>query len=131
MTREEIDTGLPTPGQPFSWATRADGFVFTTHGPVLPDGSILQGDVTAQARLTLDNLGRALAAAGCGYDDVVQVQIFLVDVADMAPVDAVYRTVFRAPWPTRASLVVAGLVAPGMRIEVCATARCPTEAAAR
>lgn len=120
--REEIDTGLPTPGQPFAWATHADGFVFTTHGPVLPNGGILQAGIEAQARLTLDNLGQALAAAGCGYDDVVQVQIFLLDVADMAPVDAVYRTVFRPPWPTRASLVVAGLVAPGMRIELAAIA---------
>lgn len=124
--REEIDTGLPTPGQPFAWATGAGDFVFTTHGPVTADGSILQGDIAAQARLTLDNLGRALAAAGCDFDDVVQVQIFLVDVADMAPVDAVYRTVFRAPWPTRASLVVAALVAPGMRIELSAIARRPT-----
>lgn len=126
MTREKIDTDLPAPGQPFSWATRANGFVFTTHGPVQADGTILQDGIEAQTRLTLDNLGRALRAAGGGYDDVVQVQIFLVDVADMAPVDAIYRTVFRAPYPTRASLVVAGLVAPGMRIEVCATAHIPS-----
>lgn len=123
--REEIDTGLPTPGQPFSWATGAGDFVFTTHGPVTVDGSILQGDIEAQTRLTLDNLRRALAAAGCDLDDVVQAQIFLVDVADMAPVDAVYRTVFRPPWPTRASLVVAALVAPGMRIELSVIARRP------
>jgi 2-iminobutanoate/2-iminopropanoate deaminase len=40
----------------------------------------------------------------------------------MAPVDRIYRDYFAAPYPTRASLVVAGLVAPGMRIELCAVA---------
>jgi 2-iminobutanoate/2-iminopropanoate deaminase len=120
--RETIDTGLPEPGQPFSWATRAGGFIFTTHGPVQRDGTILQADIEAQTRLSLDNLKMALDRCGATLDDVVQVQIFLIDVADMAPVDRIYRDYFEAPYPTRASLVVAALVAPGMRIEICATA---------
>jgi 2-iminobutanoate/2-iminopropanoate deaminase len=123
--RETIDTGLPDPGQPFAWATRAAGFIFTTHGPVQPDGTILQAGIEAQTRLTLDNLKMALAGGGATLDDVVQVQIFLIDVSDMASVDRVYRDYFKAPYPTRASLVVAALVAPGMRIEICVTALAP------
>ncbi|MDB5532274.1 MAG: RidA family protein [Hyphomicrobiales bacterium] len=123
--RETIETGLPQHSQPFAWATRAGGFIFTTHGPVQSDGTILQAPIEQQARLTLDNLKTALANAGASLDDVAQVQIFLIDAADMAPVDRVYREYFQAPYPTRASLVVAGLVAPGMRIELCAVAHAP------
>lgn len=121
--REEIDTGLPSLGQPFSWAIRDGEMVYTSHGPVTQDGKILQGDVTAQAELTLGNLRRALAAAGGTLDDVRQVQLYLLDAADMKPVDAVYARFFTAPYPSRATAVVAALVAPGMRIELLATAR--------
>ncbi|MGH2341065.1 alpha/beta hydrolase fold domain-containing protein [Segnochrobactraceae bacterium EtOH-i3] len=120
--KEEIDCGLPVPGQPFSWAIRARGTLYTTHGPVLPDGSILEGDITRQAELTLQNMIASVEAAGGTAGDFVQLQIFLVDGADMAPVDAVYRRFFAPPYPNRASLIVAGLVAPGMRIEISAIA---------
>jgi enamine deaminase RidA (YjgF/YER057c/UK114 family) len=98
------------------------GLLFTTHGPVDSAGKILQEGIEAQTRLTLDNLGRALAAGGCTFADVLQVTIYLLDVADMAKVDEVYRSYFKPPYPVRASLIVAGLVAPGMRIELNAVA---------
>ncbi|MEZ5638947.1 MAG: RidA family protein [Burkholderiaceae bacterium] len=121
--RQEIDTGLPSLGQPFSWAVGDGPMVYTSHGPVTAEGKILQGDITAQTRLTLDNLRRTMEAAGGSLDDVLQVQLYLLDVADMKPVDAVYAEVFRAPYPSRSTAVVAALVAPGMRIELLATAR--------
>ncbi len=121
--RQEIDTGLPSLGQPFSWAVGDGQMVYTSHGPVTPEGRILQQDITAQTRLTLDNLRRTMEAAGGSMDDVLQVQLYLLDVADMKPVDAVYAEIFRAPYPSRSTAVVAALVAPGMRIELLATAR--------
>jgi 2-iminobutanoate/2-iminopropanoate deaminase len=120
--REAIDTGLPRPGQPFEWATRAGGLIFTTHGPVQPDGTIARAGFEAQARLTLDNLKTALARGGATLADVAQVTVYLVDVADMAAFDRVYRDYFDAPYPTRASIVVAGHVAEGMRVEISAIA---------
>lgn len=121
--REEIDTGLPSLGQPFSWAVSDGQMVYTSHGPVTLEGTIVQGDITTQTRLTLHNLRQTLEAAGGSLDDVMQVQLYLLDVADMQAVDAVYAQVFRAPYPSRSTAVVAALVAPGMRIELLATAR--------
>ena len=51
-------------------------------------------------------------------DDYLQLQIFLTDLADVGPVDTVYRQYFSAPYPNRATVIVAALVAPGMKIEV-------------
>jgi enamine deaminase RidA (YjgF/YER057c/UK114 family) len=125
--RQEIKTDLPSLGQPFSWAVAGNGMVFTSHGPVTAEGRILDGDITEQTALTLANLRRTLEAAGSSLDHVLQVQIFILDVADMKPVDQVYARHFHAPYPSRCTAVVAGLVAPGMRVELMATAMLPSK----
>ena len=125
--KQVIDTGLPSLSQPFSWAVRAGGLVFTTHGPVLADGRIELGPLADQTRLTLDNLQRALAAAGAGPQDVAQVLIYLTDIADLPAIDAIYREYFTAPYPNRSAVAVSALAVPGMRIEIVAYA-CPTAA---
>jgi enamine deaminase RidA (YjgF/YER057c/UK114 family) len=120
--KEIVDTGLPALAQPFSWAVKASGLLFTAHGPVRPDGSIDTGAIEDQARLTFANLRRAVEAAGGSLGDVTQVLIYMTDVQDMPRIDAVYREFFAAPYPNRSSMGVLGLVVPGMKIEVVAYA---------
>lgn len=43
-----------------------------------PDGSP-EPDLDAQVRLAFDNLNAILAAAGCTFDDVIDVTVFMVD----------------------------------------------------
>ncbi|RYZ00973.1 MAG: RidA family protein, partial [Comamonadaceae bacterium] len=43
-----------------------------------PDGSV-EPDLDKQVRLAFENLGAVLAAAGCTFDDVVDVTVFVVD----------------------------------------------------
>ncbi|MEO7241757.1 MAG: RidA family protein [Variovorax sp.] len=120
--KEIIDTGLPSVGQPFSWAVKSAGMLFTAHGPVRGDGSIDTGPIEDQARLTFANLQTAVAAAGGSLDDVTQVLIYMTDVADMKTIDAVYREFFKPPYPNRSSAGVAALVVPGMKLEIVAYA---------
>jgi enamine deaminase RidA (YjgF/YER057c/UK114 family) len=49
----------------------------------------------------------------------------MTDVADMDIIDKVYREFFSAPFPNRASVGVAALVEPGMKLEVVAYAMIP------
>lgn len=123
--KEVIDVGLPPLKQPFSWAVKSAGMLFTAHGPVRSDGSIDTGPIEDQARLTFANLQRAVQAAGGTLADVMQVLIYMTDVQDMPAIDAVYREFFEAPWPNRSSAAVAGLVVPGMKIEIVAYAMIP------
>jgi 2-iminobutanoate/2-iminopropanoate deaminase len=120
--KEVIDCGLPALAQPFSWAVKGGGLLFTAHGPVRPDGSIDTGPIADQARLTFSNLQRAVTAAGGSLADVTQVLIYMVDIQDMAAIDAVYREFFSAPYPNRSSAAVAALVVPGMKMEIVAYA---------
>ena len=124
--KQVIDSGLPPLKQPFSWAVKASGqILFTAHGPVRPDGSIHTGAIEEQARLTFANLQGAVHAAGGTLADVTQVLIYMTDVADMPAIDAVYREFFEVPYPNRSSMGVAGLVVPGMKIEIVAYAMVP------
>ena len=119
--KEVVDVGLPTPSQPFSWAVKASGtLLFTAHGPVRADGSVHTGAVEDQARLTFTNLRNAVQAAGGYMDDVAQMLIYILDVADMPVIDRVYREFFASPYPSRSSAVVAALVVPHMKIEIVA-----------
>ena len=78
-------------------------------------------DVGAQAEQCLANIGAALAEAGSGFGDVVRVRYILPDAADFPPCWPVLRRVFGSARPA-ATMIVAGLADPRMRIEIEVTA---------
>lgn len=80
-------------------------------------GALIEGDVAAQARQALANLGAVLGAAGASYADVVKTTVFLADMADFAAVNAVYAERFRHEPPARSTVAAAGLPR-GARVEV-------------
>ena len=88
-------------------------------GPVDNEGRKAGEDLTAQARQVFRNIGHALEAAGCTFDDVIKVTTYLVDLEDFAAYNDVYREFFGAPYPARTT-VRADLI--GTRIEVDALA---------
>jgi enamine deaminase RidA (YjgF/YER057c/UK114 family) len=92
------------------------GFDYTTM--TLADG------VVAQAEQALANIATALAAAGASVADVVRVRYILPDRADFEPCWPVLRAAFAAA-PPAATMIVAGLSDPRMRIEIEVTARRP------
>ena len=120
--KQVIDCGLPQLAQPFSWAVKGGNVLYTAHGPVRADGSIETGAIEGQARLTFENLLRAVQAAGGTMGDVTQVLIYMTDIDDMKAIDGVYREFFEAPYPNRSSCAVAALVVPGMKLEIVAYA---------
>jgi 2-iminobutanoate/2-iminopropanoate deaminase len=72
-------------------------------------GQLLAGDVAAQTRLALDNLGAVLEAAGASFANIVKTTIFLVDMADFGAVNAIYGERFAAEPPARSTVAVAAL----------------------
>jgi reactive intermediate/imine deaminase len=118
-------TPLPPPKGAYSPAVRAGDFVFVSgQVPRDPRTGLLVGgdDVAAQARQTLANLRRTLAAAGATLEDVVSVAVHLARADDWAAFDAVYRETFAAPFPTR---TVVGAELRGVLVEVTAVAYAP------
>jgi|SRR5579883_948590 len=82
------------------------------------------GDVRAQARQVMRNLGAILEAGGASFADVVKTTIYLVDLQDFAPVNEVYAAFFPGEPPARATVQVAALPR-GALVEIEAVAHRP------
>ena len=66
-----------------------------------------------------------LAAAGCAFDDVVKVTVYLTDVGDRTRINPVRQEVFGAVRPASTLVEVSALAIPGARLEVEAVALIP------
>jgi 2-iminobutanoate/2-iminopropanoate deaminase len=71
--------------------------------------------------LTLDNLTKTVKAAGGTLADITQILIYITDAKHFAAVNEIYKEYFAEPYPNRAT-VIAGLLVPGMHIEIVAHA---------
>ena len=126
--REEIRApGQPEPLSHYTDAVRAGGLVFVSGCvPVDADGRLVGGgDVVAQARQTLTNVGAVLAAAGCSFADVAKVTVFLTDVDDRTRINPVRQEFFGHSRPASTLVEVTRLAIPGAKIEVEAVAVVP------
>ena len=72
-------------------------------------GVLVEGDVAAQTRRTLDNLTAVLAAAGGRLSDIVRTTIYLASMDDFAQVNAVYAERFTREPPARSTIQAARL----------------------
>jgi len=127
MTKEVVEVKGVSPSAPFSPAVRANGFVFTA-GHVGSDrergGAVAEGDIREQTRQTLVNLGKTLEAAGLGFEDVVKCNVYLVDMADFAGMNEVYRTFFPQDPPARTTVGNVTLASPRLLVEIECVAAC-------
>jgi 2-iminobutanoate/2-iminopropanoate deaminase len=115
--------GVGPPVAPYSPVVVSGDFVFLAGQiPFDENNELVADDIEMQTRQALTNMGRCLAAAGCGFGDVLKVNAFIADFADFPGFNAVYAEFFKPPLPARTT-VQAGL--HGFRVEVEATARRP------
>lgn len=117
---------------PYAYAAVvAPGSLVFTAGacPLDDDGSVVApGDVSAQARVVMDNLEVALAAAGCRLADVARSTVYVAsaDRADLVAAWRVVRERFGDHDAPSTLLGVAALGYPDQLVEVEAVAVRPT-----
>jgi enamine deaminase RidA (YjgF/YER057c/UK114 family) len=63
----------------YSPAVRANGLMFVSGQVGSREDGSPEPDLKAQVRLAFSNLSAILAAAGCTFDDVLDVTVFIVD----------------------------------------------------
>jgi 2-iminobutanoate/2-iminopropanoate deaminase len=112
--------GQAEPISHFTDAVQANDLLFVSGiVPVDVDGRLVgEGDVVEQARQVFRNIGSILAAAGCGFADVVKMVLYLTDVADRPLINPVRQEVFGETRPASTLVEVSALVVPGAKLEI-------------
>jgi len=107
----------------YSPAIKAGNLLFISGQiPIDPaTGTLVTGDITAQADRAMRNVSALLRAAGIGFEHVVRTTVFLADMNDFAAMNDVYSRYIVDPPPARATVQVARLPRD-VRIEVDAIA---------
>lgn len=114
---------LPRPGGHYSHVAVANGFVFiagqlpvTAAGEKLTDRSFSE-----QARQVLSNLEAALTTAGSSIEKLVQVRVYVDDIAHWPAFDEIYAQWAGNAKPARA-VVPTGPLHFGLKVEIEAVA---------
>jgi enamine deaminase RidA (YjgF/YER057c/UK114 family) len=109
----------------YSPAVRANGLLFVSGQVGSREDGSPEPELDAQVRRAFDNLNAILAAAGCSFDDVVDVTVFIVDPeAHFERIWQVMQDYWgEAPHPTATAIGVTWLY--GFQFEIKVIARIP------
>ena len=109
----------------YSPAVRANGLLFVSGQVGSREDGSPEPELDAQVRRAFDNLNAILAAAGCSFDNVVDVTVFIVDPE--AHFERIWQVVQdywgEAPHPTATAVGVTWLY--GFQFEIKVVARIP------
>lgn len=102
---EQLDF-QPRPTYPYSPGAKGGNLIFTA-GQVAwgPDGNITGiGDIEAQTRQTLSNVGAVLREGGAGWDDVLKCNVYLKDMQDFQKMNNIFAEFFPLNPPARTTV---------------------------
>jgi len=122
-TAIRLDQNAPIPLGSYSHAVRAAGLLFVSGqgarnaqtgkevGVILDEnGNVMSYDIKVQTKAVLENLKFVLEKSGSSLQDLVDVSVFLKDMADFQSYNQVYADYFNFPDPpARTTVQVAGL----------------------
>jgi len=126
--REYRIEGLSEPISHYTDAVRAGDLLFIS-GLVGVDrrGALVGGeDVASQARQVFENMRAVLAEAGCRFEDVVKVTVYVTDVDDRPKINPVRQEAFSDARPASTLVEVSRLAVPGAKVEIEAVALIPS-----
>jgi len=118
------DTSIPAAYGPYSHAVVAGDYVFIAGqtGRDPQTGRVIEGDVSQQARRSLEIVRQILGQLGLSLSDVVRTTVYIENINDFAAINSVYSAMFQPPYPARS--VVQVKMPFGALVGVEATAYC-------
>lgn len=104
---------------PLSMGIRAGDFVYLSGIVACDEEGIpdFSGDIAEQTRMAMQAISVQLAAADCGFSDIVKVVVYLKNKNDFAEFNAVYGASFPNAPPARTT-ICADFVAERVLVEV-------------
>lgn len=107
-------------GLPFSEAVRVGDVLYMSGclGNIPGTMKLVDGGMEAEARQTMENIGRVLALNGIGFDNIIKCTVMLADMGKWADFNRVYTSYFKSErLPARSAFGVNAL-ALGAQLEL-------------
>ena len=116
----------PKPLGVYSQGTVGGGFIFVSGQlPVDPKtGKLIEQDIKKQTRQVFKNIEKILAAEGAGFQDILKINTFLLNINDFKGMNEAFQEFFPAEPPARTTSTVQAFP-PGVLIEIDAIALKP------
>ena len=133
MSNAKVVENVAAPRGSFPHVKRAGDFVFVSGTSArradnsiagvrtTADGTVVL-DIREQTRAVIENTRKILESVGCGLDDLVSVNTYLVSMNDFAGYNEVYGEYFSYEGPTRTTVAVHQLPHPHLLVEMQVTA---------
>lgn len=99
------------PVGPYSHGIRIGDFLFCS-GQIPLDpatGNLVEGGIEKQTERVLENIRLLLTDQGLDFGHVVKSTVFMMNLGEFAAMNGVYGRYFKAPFPARSTVQVAGL----------------------
>jgi 2-iminobutanoate/2-iminopropanoate deaminase len=115
---------IAKPVAPYSPARMTESGILYISGqiPINPEtGKLLKGDIKAETKQVMQNIGAILKANNMDFQDVVKCTVFLTDIRDYGDVNEVYGSFFKDKFPAREAIEISNLPL-GASIEISAIA---------
>lgn len=111
MKKIVVTKDAPEAIGPYSQAVLVGDQLFISGQIALDPATVemVRGDIAAETRQILRNLGAILRAAHMNYSHVVQATVYLKNLDDFAAMNASYGEFFEDEPPSRATVEVSGL----------------------
>jgi len=130
MTRRNISSASPwETSVGYSRAVRVGNLIEVAGTTAVDDEGRVVGpdDPYRQARFALEKIGRALAEAGSGFENVIRTRMFVTDIGRWEEVGRAHGEVFRNIRPASTLVQVASLLRSDLLVEIEATAVVPED----
>ena len=89
--------------------------------PIDMEGNVVGETIEEQTEYTLENCKKQLAKAGCTFDDVFKVNVYLTDLDNWPRFNEIYAKHFPEPRPVRTAVQAGLLLTFLVEIELWAT----------
>lgn len=122
--RKIINTDkAPKPLGVYSQGVAAGSFIFVSGQLAIdPDtGNLIEEDIKKQTRQVFRNIEQILTAQGTGFQDIVKISAFLLNMEDFQEMNEVFKEIFPENPPARTTTTVKTFP-PGVLIEIDAIA---------
>lgn len=126
IVRIRLPDHLPEPLSHYTDAVRAGDTIWIS-GTLGVDsaGTLVDGDVVAQTEQVFRNLAVGLEHASAGFEDVVKVVVYLIEIGHRPAINEVRRRYFGAARPASTLVEVSALAIPGALVEIDAVVYVP------